>query len=539
MLDGVPQIGLDAEGVRRIAEDELAKASVRDLPILAARGASGATTVAATAHLAAMAGIRVFATGGLGGVHRGASTTFDESADLATLAVTPITVVSAGVKSVLDIGATLERLESLSVPVIGFGTRVFPSFWLHESAHLLDWMVETPREVAEIMRAQDELGHGQGIVVANAIPREQQWDPAEHDRVLEEAFVAAEEAGVRGKAVTPFLLSYIVTASEGRSLEVNLDLARNNVRVAGPHRHRVVEPEMTDQPPRIVVFGDVIDDIIATPSGAIRADTDTPASIQRRGGGSAANMATWLATLGVAVDFVGRVGVLDLERHSRVLRDAGVRPMLAADHELPTGTIVILVEGDKRSMLTERGANAGVDPESVSDAILDGAAALHFTGYSLFARSETAGFTRLIKRARSRGAHVSVDAGSAGFLADFGPKRFLDAIAGADLLFPSLDEGRQLTGLDEPRAIAERLAKKFPVVALTLGSAGVVVAGSGETVELDVVPVPIVDPTGAGDAFCAGFLDEWIRSRDRLAAARAGAALAGQAVTIVGGRPSV
>lgn len=233
VLDGVAQIGLDADGVRRISEEEMAKASVRDLPILAARKESGATTVAATAHLAAMAGIRVFATGGLGGVHRGASSTFDESADLSTLAVTPITVVSAGVKSVLDIGATLERLETLSVPVIGFGTRVFPSFWLHESAHLLDWMVETPLEVAQIMRSQDELGHGQGIVVANAVPRDQQWDPEEHDRILEEAFVAAEAKGVRGKAVTPFLLSYILTASEGRSLEVNLNLARNNVRVAG------------------------------------------------------------------------------------------------------------------------------------------------------------------------------------------------------------------------------------------------------------------------------------------------------------------
>jgi pseudouridine-5'-phosphate glycosidase len=232
VLDGVPQIGLDAEGVRRIADDDLAKASVRDLPILAARGASGATTVAATAHLAALAGIRVFATGGLGGVHRGASTTFDESADLSTLAVTPITVVSAGVKSVLDISATLERLETLSVPVIGYGTSVFPSFWLRESAHTLDWSVASAREVAEVMRAQDALGHGQGIVVANPVPLDQQWDPAEHDRVLTEALAAAAEAGVRGKAVTPFLLGFIVDASGGRSLEVNLDLARNNVRVA-------------------------------------------------------------------------------------------------------------------------------------------------------------------------------------------------------------------------------------------------------------------------------------------------------------------
>ncbi|TXN32337.1 pseudouridine-5'-phosphate glycosidase [Lacisediminihabitans profunda] len=232
VLDGVPRIGLDADGVRRIAEEDLAKASVRDLPVLAATGASGATTVAATAHLASLAGVRVFATGGLGGVHRGASHTFDESADLSTLAVTPVTVVSAGVKSVLDIAATLERLETLSVPVVGFRTTVFPSFWLTESAHELDWSVDSAAQVAAIMRSQDALGHGQGIVVANPIPREQQWDPTEHDRVLSEALAAADAAGIHGKAVTPFLLGFIVTASEGRSLEVNLDLARNNVRLA-------------------------------------------------------------------------------------------------------------------------------------------------------------------------------------------------------------------------------------------------------------------------------------------------------------------
>ncbi|HTE61405.1 MAG TPA: pseudouridine-5'-phosphate glycosidase, partial [Solirubrobacteraceae bacterium] len=165
VLDGRPRIGLDDEGVRRIAEEELAKASVRDLPILAARGGSGATTVAATAYLAALAGIRVFATGGLGGVHRGATETFDESADLTTLAANPVTVVSAGVKSVLDIGATLERLESLSVPVVGYGTSIFPSFWLRESAYELDWRVDGPDEVAAIMAARDEFGSRQGILV--------------------------------------------------------------------------------------------------------------------------------------------------------------------------------------------------------------------------------------------------------------------------------------------------------------------------------------------------------------------------------------
>jgi pseudouridine-5'-phosphate glycosidase len=237
VLDGVPRIGLDAEGVRRIADEDLAKASVRDLPILGALGRSGATTVAATARLAALAGIHVFATGGLGGVHRGASSTFDESADLPTLAENAITVVSAGVKSVLDIAATLERLETLSIPVVGFGTREFPAFWLRESGYQLDWAVEDAAQVAAIMRTRDALGARQGIVVANPIPLDQQWEPAEHDRVLAEAFAAAEAAGVRGKAVTPFLLGYIVDASAGRSLEVNLDLARNNVRVAAEIAH--------------------------------------------------------------------------------------------------------------------------------------------------------------------------------------------------------------------------------------------------------------------------------------------------------------
>ena len=232
ILDGVPRIGLDEDGVKRIANEDLAKASVRDIPILAARKESGATTVAATAHLASLAGIRVFATGGLGGVHRGAIETFDESADLSTLAVTPITVVSAGVKSVLDIPATLERLETLSVPVIGYKTNEFPAFWLTRSGYTLDWSLDSAQQVALAMKAQDQLGHGQGMVVANPIPIEKQWDPIEHDRVLAIAFEAAKKAGVTGKAVTPFLLGFIVEESKGRSLEVNIDLARNNVSVA-------------------------------------------------------------------------------------------------------------------------------------------------------------------------------------------------------------------------------------------------------------------------------------------------------------------
>ena len=233
IINGVANIGLDATALEVIANQDIAKASVRDIPILVAKGLSGATTVAATAHLAALAGIRVFATGGLGGVHRGASESFDESADLSVLANTPITVVSAGVKSVLDISATLERLETLSVPVVGYRTNIFPSFWLRESEFTLEYRVDTPEEIANMMVAQDLIGEGGGIVIANPVPADKAWNKEDHDRVLATAFAAADKAGVRGKEVTPFLLQFIVEESKGKSLEVNLDLARNNVSVAG------------------------------------------------------------------------------------------------------------------------------------------------------------------------------------------------------------------------------------------------------------------------------------------------------------------
>ena len=233
IINGVANIGLDATALDVIANQDIAKASVRDIPILVAKGLSGATTVAATAHLAALAGIRVFATGGLGGVHRGASETFDESADLSVLANTPITVVSAGVKSVLDISATLERLETLSVPVVGYKTNIFPSFWLRESEFTLEYRVDSPEEIANMMVAQDLVGEGGGIVIANPVPADKAWNKEDHDRVLATAFTAADKAGVRGKEVTPYLLQFIVEESKGKSLEVNLDLARNNVSVAG------------------------------------------------------------------------------------------------------------------------------------------------------------------------------------------------------------------------------------------------------------------------------------------------------------------
>jgi pseudouridine-5'-phosphate glycosidase len=233
VLDGQLKAGLTDEELVRVASEDIPKLSVRDLPIALARKGSGATTVAATSYIANLAGIRVFATGGLGGVHRGASETFDESADLTVLAGVPITVVSAGVKSILDIPATLERLESLSIIVLGYGTDKFPSFWLTDSGEQLDWAVADAAAVADVMASRDALGQNAAILVANPLPESQQLDPAVHDKALTEALRMADEQGLSGKDVTPFLLLNIVELTGGKSLAVNLKIAENNIRVAG------------------------------------------------------------------------------------------------------------------------------------------------------------------------------------------------------------------------------------------------------------------------------------------------------------------
>ena len=232
VLDGVAHIGLGTAELRRLAgTDGALKLSARDLPLAMALGASGGTTVAATALLATRSGIRVFATGGIGGVHRDAGTTFDESADLGILGSCRITVVSAGVKSILDIGATLERLETLGVTVLVYGTDHFPAFWLTDSGYTVDSSVATPQEIAEVMRAADDLSLPGGILVANPLPESAQLDPALHDRLLTEALEAAEAASVRGKDITPFLLDYIHSHTHRTSVAVNLDIVRGNCRL--------------------------------------------------------------------------------------------------------------------------------------------------------------------------------------------------------------------------------------------------------------------------------------------------------------------
>ncbi|WP_329408735.1 pseudouridine-5'-phosphate glycosidase [Streptomyces sp. NBC_00704] len=234
VLDGRPHVGLDKGQLERVAnEDGFRKLGHRDLPLAVACGASGATTVSATALLATRAGVRVFATGGLGGVHREWTLTQDESADLRLLASTRITVVCAGVKSILDVPATLQRLETLGVAVAGYRTDRFPGFYLSDSGHPVDWTLETPWQAAEVMRAQDALGAPESaLIVANPVPEEEQLDPELHARVLADALHACAEAGVTGQGVTPFLLDHLVRHTDGASLSANLAAVRGNVRLA-------------------------------------------------------------------------------------------------------------------------------------------------------------------------------------------------------------------------------------------------------------------------------------------------------------------
>jgi pseudouridine-5'-phosphate glycosidase len=233
VVAGEVRIGLDDAALEAIAgEDGVVKCGVRDLAPAMAIGTHGATTVAATSFLAVRAGIGVFATGGLGGVHREARDSWDESADLSTLARTPIAVVCAGVKSILDVGATLERLETLNVTVLGYRTDVFPGFYLADSGRPVPWRVDSPEEAAAVVRSRAALGAEGAVVVANPLPVAEQLDPALHERVLAEGLAAAERAGATGKEATPFLLDFFHRETAGASLEVNVRIVLRNAELA-------------------------------------------------------------------------------------------------------------------------------------------------------------------------------------------------------------------------------------------------------------------------------------------------------------------
>ena len=232
ILDGVVHIGLTDEQLIAIANrDDISKASSRDLAVLVASKKSAATTVAATAHLAAMAGIKVFATGGLGGVHRGAIESFDESADLTALSTLNITVVCAGVKSILDVGATLERLETLAIGLVGFKTTAFPGFYLTDSGFTIEHRVDSAAEIAAVIKARELVGtNNAALLVANPVAKE--MNRAKHDQILATGLAKAEAAHIIGKDVTPFLLEHFHSTSHGESLAVNIEIIKSNSALA-------------------------------------------------------------------------------------------------------------------------------------------------------------------------------------------------------------------------------------------------------------------------------------------------------------------
>ena len=235
IMDGRIKVGLTREEITRLGDGRtpVTKLSRRDLPIVLAQGGLGATTVAATMIAARMCGIQVFATGGIGGVHRGGQNTFDISADLQELARTSVAVVCAGAKSILDIGLTLEVLETLGVPVLGYGTDAFPAFYTPGSAYGVDARVDTPAEVAAICRTKWSLGLEGGVLVANPVPAEHAMDPAKIDAAIRQALEEAQAGGVTGKAVTPVLLAKVKELTGGDSLDTNVALIRNNACLAG------------------------------------------------------------------------------------------------------------------------------------------------------------------------------------------------------------------------------------------------------------------------------------------------------------------
>jgi sugar/nucleoside kinase (ribokinase family) len=292
---------------------------------------------------------------------------------------------------------------------------------------------------------------------------------------------------------------------------------------------------------RLVVIGDVMNDIVVVPRGPIRADTDTDSRIQPRPGGSAANTAAWAGSLGAAVDFVASVGSADGEFHADVLRLSGVEPRLSVEPGMPTGSIVLIVEGQRRTMLTDRGANAALRAEALGDELLDDAAIVHVSGYTIMKDNSRGAPLAMIGRARERGIPVSVDPASTGYLEDYGVDRFLDDMRGVDLLFPNLDEGALLSGETEPERIGAALVEHFPTVVLKRGGAGATLFRRGvPPVESPALRVDnFIDPTGAGDAFAGAYLARWMSDGDAEAATRHAVVVAARAVMLIGGRPPV
>jgi sugar/nucleoside kinase (ribokinase family) len=292
--------------------------------------------------------------------------------------------------------------------------------------------------------------------------------------------------------------------------------------------------------PRVLVCGDVINDVLVQTRGPLVHGDDNPASILRRPGGSAANQAAWMARLGLDVVFAGRVGAPDAGWHRRELARFGVEPRLAADESAATGTIVVLVAPDgERTMITDRGANLRLCPADVPAALLDGVALLHLTGYSFFDPAPRGVVSGLIAEAEARGVPFTVDPSSAAFLGQHSPGAFLEWTAGAAVCFPNRAEAAALTGLADPPAMAAELARHYDAVAIKLGADGAMLATADTPpARIPALAATVRDTTGAGDAFCAGFLAAWLTGAAPLAATSEGLAAAALAVSALGGRPN-
>jgi sugar/nucleoside kinase (ribokinase family) len=297
--------------------------------------------------------------------------------------------------------------------------------------------------------------------------------------------------------------------------------------------------------PRVVVCGDIINDILVKPAGPVVRGSDTVSVIKALPGGSAATQAAWMAHLGLDVVFAGRCGARDAEFHRRSLAALGVRASITADPDAETGAIVIMVSPDgERTMFTDRGANLRLRAADVPAALLDGASVLHLTGYTFFTAELRDVALSLIAAARARGVLVTIDPGSAAFLAELEPGEFLRWTDGAAVCFPNLDEAVVLTGLSDPAAMAMSLAEHYGAVALKLGGGGCLLATAGvEPLSVAASEVDVQDTTGAGDAFCGAFLARWLSASAPAieqalpAAAHFAVQTAATAVTTLGGRP--
>jgi sugar/nucleoside kinase (ribokinase family) len=291
---------------------------------------------------------------------------------------------------------------------------------------------------------------------------------------------------------------------------------------------------------RVLIVGDVIDDIVVTPLGNVTRDSDTTSHIRAAPGGSAANQAAWLAVAGVDVRFVARVGAADVERHRLELEAFGIDAVLVPDPEAPTGTIVVMLDADgSRTMYTDRGANQHLSAHDLPPSLLDDVDALHVNGYALFAESPRSGVVTLIEDALRRGLIVTADPSSSAYLEELGASTFLNCTRGAAVCMPNLEEGRVISGRTEPEDVVAFLCEHYPVVALKLGTGGVLVGEGGPVDLIPAVSSSAIDPTGAGDAFCAGFLTSWLDGNSAVDAATAGSLLAARAVATPGGRPPI